>query len=90
MVEFHKTVIQFLEPTLGKLTARKAVELVAKRQGKKPEQLRRTDIEKVCAGLRPMLRTLLGAATTQQILGDLRKRAAGVEVKPTARSMHDV
>jgi len=89
MVEFHKTVIEFLEPTLGKLTSRKAIELVAKRQGMKPEQLRRADIETVCAGLRPMLRTLLGAATTQQILDDLRRRAEGVEVKPTAPSLHD-
>ncbi|MCB9703400.1 MAG: hypothetical protein H6711_16025 [Myxococcales bacterium] len=75
MAEFHKTVIEFLEPTLGKLTARKAIELVASRQGKKPEQLRPGDIDKVCDGLRPMLRTLLGAATTQQLLGDLRTRA---------------
>ncbi|HRI07362.1 MAG TPA: hypothetical protein PKW35_06075 [Nannocystaceae bacterium] len=74
MAEFSKTVIDFLEPTLGKLTARKAIELVATRNGVKPEDLSARDIDKVCDGLRPMLRTLLGAATTQQILGDLRAR----------------
>ncbi|MBK8264267.1 MAG: hypothetical protein IPK80_23370 [Nannocystis sp.] len=74
MAEFSKTVIEFLEPTLGKLTARKALELVATRNGVRPEQLRESDIDKVCDGLRPMLRTLLGAATTQQLLGDLRAR----------------
>ncbi|MEZ4380656.1 MAG: hypothetical protein R3A79_04885 [Nannocystaceae bacterium] len=90
MAEFHKTVIEFLEPTLGKLTARKALELVAKRIKKEPEQLRASDIDKVCDGLRPMLRTLLGAATTQQLLDDLRRRAQGAAVRPRARGgLHD-
>ena len=75
MADFSKTVTDFLEPTLGKLTARKALELVATRHGMKPEDLRPADIDKVCDGLRPMLRTLLGAATAQQILTDLRARA---------------
>ena len=74
MAEFNKTVIEFLEPTLGKLTARKAIELVASRQGKKPEELSPRDLDRVCDGLRPMLRTLLGAATAQQILGDLKHK----------------
>jgi hypothetical protein len=62
--------VRLLEPLIGKMTARKAVELAC-RSGE--------DLTSVVEGLRPMLRTLLGSATAEHVLAQLAAPRGGKE-----------
>jgi hypothetical protein len=57
-----------LDPLLGRFTARQAVMLAASQCGAEIETLGPESLERACEHLRPMLRTLLGAATAREVL----------------------
>lgn len=62
-----------LEPMLGAFTARMAVRTAALRSLKRPpEQVSQDEWPQLLDGLRPMLNTLLGAASTQSLLSEIR------------------
>lgn len=60
-----------LEPALGKHTAVRALEPVCKKTGVPAQELGPGEIDGIRAALRPMLRTLLGRAKTDQLLEKL-------------------
>lgn len=60
-----------LEPALGRHTAGRALDLVCKKTGVSAQELGPAEIEGVRDALRPMLRTLLGRAKTDQLLDKL-------------------
>lgn len=62
-----------LAPMLGPFTARMAVRTFAvQKLGREPEQLVGADVLALLEALRPMLRTLMGAAHAELVLEDLR------------------
>jgi hypothetical protein len=63
---------ELLTPTIGKFTARKAVELVAQKCALDPDQLDASHENTICETLRPMLRTLVGGATAERVLNEVR------------------
>lgn len=61
-------ILDVLDPLLGRFTARRALELVTGQCGATPDGLDVEMLERVCEGLRPMLRTLVGAGATTEVL----------------------
>ena len=66
--ELAQHMMNVLDPFLGRFTARQAVMLAASQCGASLETLALESLERACEQLRPMLRTLLGAATTREVL----------------------
>ena len=63
-----------LAPLLGPNMARNATRTFSQRVLQmEPEALTAADVPRLAAALRPALRTLLGAATTEQILGEITR-----------------
>jgi hypothetical protein len=63
-----------LAPLLGPNMARNATRTFCRRVLEmEPEALTPADVPRLAAALRPALRTLLGAATTEQILGEITR-----------------
>jgi hypothetical protein len=60
-----------LEPAIGRHTAARALDMVCKKTGVPATDLGPAEIDAVRAALRPMLRTLLGRAKTDQLLEKL-------------------
>jgi hypothetical protein len=61
-----------LAPLLGPNMARNATRTFSQRALQvDPEALTRADVPRLLAALRPALRTLLGAATTEQLLEEI-------------------
>lgn len=75
-------VIAVLEPLLGRFTSRKAVQLAVEQCGTSLEALDARSVECVCARLRPVLRTLLGAPTAGRLLEQITRHAGLQEVEP--------
>lgn len=70
---WFQSIERHLEPMLGAFTARMAVRTAALRSLKRPpEQVAQSEWPQLIDGLRPMLNTLLGAASTQSLLNDIR------------------
>lgn len=69
--EVARHVLEALEPLVGRFTARKAVELVAQQCGAGLDTLEAPHVPEICEHLRPMLRTLLGATTTDNVLATI-------------------
>ncbi len=70
----NQVIFEVLSPLLGKFTAQKAVEIACQRARKDPAELTPADLPEVIAGLRPMLRTLLGEHLAARILEDIQRR----------------
>jgi hypothetical protein len=66
--ELARHMMSVLDPLLGRFTARQAVMLAASQCGVELETLGPESLERACEQLRPMLRTLLGAATAREVL----------------------
>lgn len=67
-------VLEVLEPLLGRFTARRALALAC------PPNMTEPNIDAVLTRLRPMLRTLLGAAAAEHALKVVRLLACGEEI----------
>jgi hypothetical protein len=71
MTEF---LAQKLGRFLGPHTAKNALKVFAQKAlNKTPEQLAHADLEPLLLALRPMLRTLIGARESDQLLDDIRR-----------------
>jgi hypothetical protein len=69
---------QKLASFLGPHTAKNAIRVFAQKAvNKSPTELSPADVEPLLQALRPMLRTLIGARESEQLLNDIRK-----EVRP--------
>ena len=66
--ELARHMMNVLDPFLGRFTARQAVMLAASQCGATLETLGPASLGAACDQLRPMLRTLLGAATAREVL----------------------
>ena len=66
-------ILGVLDPLLGRFTARRALELAAGQCGATLDSLGAATIEGVCDGLRPMLRTLIGAGATAEVLAAIAR-----------------
>lgn len=77
-----REVIALLEPLLGRFTSRKAVQLAVEQCGTSLEALDAPSVECVCARLRPVLRTLLGAPTASRLLEQIARHAGLQGVEP--------
>jgi hypothetical protein len=65
---------QKLARFLGPHTAKNALKVFAQKAlNKAPEELAPNDLEPLLLALRPMLRTLIGARESEQLLEDIRK-----------------
>lgn len=63
-----------LAPLLGPNMARSALRTFCRRSlGMEPAALTAADVPRLMGALRPALRTLLGAATAEQILADITR-----------------
>jgi hypothetical protein len=71
-----ESVYEILKPLLGKLSARKAIELACQKSSKPIDSLVPGDVDDLCDGLRPMLRTLLGNQTASQVLTEIQGKTA--------------
>ncbi|HOX43608.1 MAG TPA: hypothetical protein PK668_08420 [Myxococcota bacterium] len=76
-VDLNQVIFDVLSPLLGKFTAQKAVEIACQRIKKTPAELTIADLPEVLAGLRPMLRTLLGEHLAARVLEDIERRGGG-------------
>lgn len=67
---------QKLARFLGPHTAKNALKVFAQKAlNKSPAELAPADLEPLLLALRPMLRTLIGARESEQLLEDIRKEA---------------
>ena len=74
MADVAQTVAQRIAVYLGPHTAKNAVKTFAERAlGRGPETLTISDVEPLLAALRPMLRTLVGAAQTDVLLAQIKR-----------------
>jgi len=71
-------IVERLSTYLGPNTARVAVQTFARKSlGKAPEQVTAADAPALLEALRPMLRTLVGADSTDALLRSLREEVLG-------------
>jgi hypothetical protein len=75
--ELARHMMSVLDPFLGRFTARQAVALAASQCGATLETLAPDSLQAACAQLRPMLRTLLGAATAREVLDAIARPYRG-------------
>ena len=68
-------VVEVLTPLLGLHTSRRAFALACERAGRAAETATADDVEDVCEGLVPMLRTLLGAESAARVVRTILRRA---------------
>ena len=74
MADVAQTVAQRIAIYLGPHTAKNAVKTFAERAlGRAPETLTTADVEPLLTALRPMLRTLVGAAQTDALIKELKR-----------------
>ena len=74
MADVAQTVAQRIAIYLGPHTAKNAVKTFAERAlGRAPETLTAADVEPLLTALRPMLRTLVGAAQTDALIKELKR-----------------
>lgn len=75
MVE--KTVVEVLTPLLGAHTSRRAYALACESAGKPHRDATVEDVDAICDGLTPMLRTLLGKEPAGRVVRAIRRRIGG-------------
>lgn len=68
---YARRLLAALEPAIGKHTARRALELACKQVERTPSSLDPADHPRVAEALGPMLRTLVGRAKAETLLGSL-------------------
>jgi hypothetical protein len=70
-------VLDELTHYLGPHAAKKTVDNIAEKLGKRTEELGRKDVPDVLGALRPTLRTLLGAERGEEVLAKITRELGG-------------
>jgi len=77
MASIVDLVLDELTHYLGPHAARRAVDNIAEKLGKRGEELGRKDAPEILAALRPTLRTLLGAERGEEVLAKITRELGG-------------
>ena len=67
--------VEVLTPLLGLHTSRRAYAVACERAGRPTDTVTEADVESICEGLTPMLRTLLGAESAARVVRTIQRRA---------------
>ena len=77
MASIVELVLDELTHYLGPHAAKKTVDSIAEKLGKRAEELGRKDAPDLLAALRPTLRTLLGAERGEEVLAKITRELGG-------------
>lgn len=77
MASLLDLVLDELTHYLGPHAAKRTVDNIAEKLGKRTDELTRKDAPELLAALRPTLRTLLGAERGEEVLGKITRELGG-------------